>query len=463
MSGELRRRPVRAAPHVRVPFGRRLADETPVIWDSRRAINGHMLISGPSGTGKTFQLNRLIATLVQQGIGRIHVLNVHGDLCDGLPEHQVHTVRFSEQSPYGLQPLELLNDADIGGVRRRALAFIALMARQGALGQRQRPALFRLLLEGYRRFGFDADDPRTWGLDYDPRGRPGAVKRYPTLRDLKESVWRRLVAMRTGQTETATAALERVLALARRRATLRKRLQAAEGEEFDTIEAALAKARREAGDAFAEGMERVDAGTELEELILWNNADGVQSLFDRLEALDMSGIFKGDPPAFPARVPVHDYDIRALDGGEQQLFVDCLLERLYVGAKRRGESDAPVEFVVVDEADAFTCDDPDHIVNRMVKETRKFGVGMVLAGQSFEHFPNDLLTSASVKLVLGCPEMFLEQTRRRLGLAMVEAGGRKVNPLGTIRPRETAFAGITSAGDNGAIEAIRLGVLKDGG
>ena len=286
------------------------------------------------------------------------------------------------------------------------------------------------------------------------------AKRYPTLRDLKESVWKRLVMMRMGQTETCTAALERVMNLAKRRAALRKRLKTAEGEELDAIEAALAKARREASDAFAEGMERVDGGTELEELILWNNADGVHSLFDRLEALDMSGIFKGDPPAFSTRVPVHDYDIRPLDVGEQQLFVDCLLERLYVGAKRRGESDGPVEFVVIDEADVFTCDDPDHIVNRMVKETRKFGVGMVLAGQSFEHFSNDLLTSASVKLVLGCPEMFLEQTRRRLGLAMAEASGRKVNPLGTIRPRETAFAGVTSAGENGAIEAIRLCMME---
>ena len=223
MSVPQRRRHVRTAPHLRVPFGHRLDDGTPVVWDSRQAINGHMLISGPSGTGKTFQLNRLIATLAQGGASRIHVLNVHGDLCDGMPEDQVHTVRFSEQSPYGLQPLELLDDPDLGGVRRRALAFIALMALQGALGQRQRPALFRLLVEGYRRFGFYADVPTTWGLDHDPRDQPGAAKRFPTLRDLKDSVWRRLVMMKMGQTQTTTAALEKVVTLAKRRAQLRKR------------------------------------------------------------------------------------------------------------------------------------------------------------------------------------------------------------------------------------------------
>ena len=92
----------------------------------------------------------------------------------------------------------------------------------------------------------------------------------------------------------------------------------------------------------------------------------------------------------------------------------------------------------------------------MVKELRKFGVGMVLAGQSFEHFSDDLLMSASVKLVLGCPEMFLDQTRRRLGLPMVEQDGRKVNPLSVIRPRQTAFAGVAMAGENQPIAEIRL-------
>lgn len=456
VSAPYRQRRIQPAPHVRIPFGRTLDEGAPVVWDSHTAINGHMLISGPSGTGKTYQLNRLIAGLARQGVPRIHVVNVHGDLTDGLPEHQVHTVRFTEQSPYGLQPLELLDDPSVGGVRRRALAFINLMARQGALGQRQRPALFRLLVEGYARFGFLPDDPRTWTLAYDPRGRKDLVKRYPTLLDLKESVWKRLVAMKLGQPGTTTAALEKVCVLARRRAQLRKRRDASDGEDLDKIEAALSKAREEASAAFAEAMDRMDTGCELEEFVHWDNVAGVQSLYDRLAALEMAGIFKGDPPSFPSETVVHDYDIKSLLQGEQQLFVDCLLERIYVGAKLRGESEGPVEFVVIDEADVFTTDDADHIVNKSVKELRKFGVGMVLAGQSFEHFPTDLLTSASVRLVLGCPELFLESTRRRLGLPMTRVDKKMVNPLSGIRPRETAFAGVASSGDPGAMVAIRL-------
>jgi len=51
-----RRRHVHTMPHVRVPFGHRLLDQAPVVWDSKTAIKGDMLISGSSGIGTTFQL-----------------------------------------------------------------------------------------------------------------------------------------------------------------------------------------------------------------------------------------------------------------------------------------------------------------------------------------------------------------------------------------------------------------------
>jgi len=62
-----RHRHVHAAPHLRIPFGHRLADGQPVFWDSKGATNGHMLIAGPSGTGKTYQLNAMLAALARQG------------------------------------------------------------------------------------------------------------------------------------------------------------------------------------------------------------------------------------------------------------------------------------------------------------------------------------------------------------------------------------------------------------
>ena len=85
-----------------------------------------------------------------------------------------------------------------------------------------------------------------------------------------------------------------------------------------------------------------------------------------------------------------------------------------------------------------------------------FGVGIILAGQSFKHFSDDLLMSVSVKLMLGCLEMLLDGTRRRLGLPKAEQDGREVNLLSTIRPRQTVFASVAIAGESRPIAEIRL-------
>ena len=455
----IRGRNVKEAPRLRIPLGTRIDTGEPVVWDSKVAINGHFIAVGPTGSGKTHQLNRIMAAMVEQGIRRIHVLNVHGDLCQGIPEHLVHTVHFSDYSPYGLQPLELLNDSDIGGVRRRAQAFIRLLMRQGALGARQKPALYRLLLDGYRKFGFYHDRPETWTLDFDPRpgASPDRPKRYPTLTDLKNSVWLRLVAMKTGQTQTAAAAMEKVFKLARKRHALGKKLHLADAEDQQKVMQQIEKAQDDAVKAFEEAVYAVQDGDELSEAVLWDNADAIQSLYDRIESLEASGIFKGTPPAFSRLAPVRDYNIKALEDTEQQLFVDCLLEKIYVAAKQRGESDGPLEFVILDEASLFVMEDPQHILNKMVKQLRKFGVGVVLAAQDFKHFSDDLLNSAAVKLVLGCPDMYLEETRKRLALPMMDMKGiGKVNPISMIRPKHTAFAGVVTAGANSPMSQVLL-------
>lgn len=58
--------------------------------------------------------------------------------------------------------------------------------------------------------------------------------------------------------------------------------------------------------------------------------------------------------------------------------------------------------------------------------------------------------------MLGCPEMFLEQTLRRLGLRLVEQDRRKIDLLSPIRPQQTAFAGVPMSGENDAISASQL-------
>lgn len=514
-----------------LPFGEHARFSHGIAFDSHTAVNGHMLVAGPSGTGKSHQLNRMILRLAEQGAKQIFVIDIHGDLADfddlrrfrttPIPNNLVQTIKFGEQTRYGLPPLDLLDDPE-GGPRKRANAFINLMQRQGALGPKQKTALFRLVIDLYKQHGFLMDDPSTWTLHNDPRqghykpkvvvARPGmialpgldwfdknetekaalkrdygvqfngatkcwevaeghplasqaaehwgasGVKRFPTLSDVRRHLWNRLVMMKTGQSAPAIRALDKVMSLASKRARLRsRRLNEAGQDDLDKLEQTLAKVQHESVELFKEGMEKVDSGQELEELLLWDSADAVKGLFDRIEALERSGIFKGHPPPFDLNVPIWHYNIKSLSDDEQMLFVDVLLERIFMESKFRGEADGPDTFIFLDEAHKFVVDDGDHVINRLVKESRKFGIGLILSSQAFVHFSDDLLMSSGVKLVLGCPEMYREPMRRKLGLEMVELkNGRKVNPLALIRPKDTAMVSISTSGENTPMSDIKI-------
>jgi|GEM_PF-1393373 len=498
-------------------------------FDSRTAVNPHMLLAGPSGSGKSHQLNRIILTLAEQG-AQVYAVDIHGDLGDfsdiapfrdadkPIPDDLVHTIDFGDQTQHGLPPLDLLPGI---GPRKRANSFISLLDRQSFLGPKQKTAMHRLLMDLYKHHGFHQEDPKTWTLDNDPRSkqaanvtpRPGMVaipglnwfeknaaekaalketyalsfngtgtikfwevpeahpmaadaaarwgvadgKRYPTLADVRRHLWDRFVMMKTGQTEQAIRALDKVITLASKRARLRTRkMTDALAEEMEKIDSQLSKAQADSLAAFEEGMEKIDSGQELEELLLWDSADAIKGLFDRIEALERSGIFQGNPPPFSPDIPVWRYNIKTLSDEEQVLFVDVLLEHIFAQAKSRGEADGPDTFILIDEAHKFVTDDGEHIINRIVKEARKFGLGIILASQAFVHYSDDLMMSSGLKVVLGCPEMYREPMRRKLGLDMIDLGGKKVNPLALIRQKSTAMISISTAGENAPMADIRI-------
>lgn len=442
------------------------AKGAPVVWDSSRTINPHCMVLGDSGVGKTFRLLRMIRDIYASTDGRvrIHVLDAHGDmLVDG-----ASTVKFSESTDYGFNPLEVNPDHDFGGVRKRVQSFVSAINRTShKLGPRQESVLRNILMDLYSFHGFKADDPASWVIrppEIAPEQAPGRIylevpfeekerakaagaqwdgvakgwyvaegghegallrwgpkqygRRHPTVLDALRFARKRLNAMFFGVNNATMHYLEDANRLAK--TMLAKQMAAARrGEDIEGVEKLekdIESAKTKFFDAIRGYLQSMRTGRELEDCIRYDSSDVLKSVVDRLENLNAIGIFRSTPPPFNPRSAIWHYDIKALSDEEKRLFVTFRLESIFARAIERGMSDRVVEVVVIDEADLYTSDDSDHILNKLVKEGRKFGISLILASQAPTHFSDNLLSGVAVRVVLGVDKFHWPVLTKKLGI-----------------------------------------------
>ena len=93
-----------------------------VRWREDEVINGHVLIAGGSGTGKTHNIRKMCHQLTKSNSGplKIHVFDVHDDI--EIPG--ASDVIFSEATSCGLNPLTVDPHPHTGGVRKAIQNFI---------------------------------------------------------------------------------------------------------------------------------------------------------------------------------------------------------------------------------------------------------------------------------------------------------------------------------------------------
>ena len=389
-----------------------------VKWDSKRAINAHMLIVGKSGTGKTYTLREIIRQLQEQGNGkvRIRIIDVHGDIdIEG-----GSSVKFSESSPYGFNPLAVNGDPDFGGVRKRIQSFMsALNKTSRKLGPKQESVLRNILLDLYAANGFYEKDPNTWTI-YDKNGNRlqhnGKPKKFPTLEDAYRYANFKHKAMFLGTSNKAVLNLEEVNKLAKQLYIKQKNIhKAGSSEESDVLKKELETKGEAAVEAYRKYIESIENGMELTDLIKYDSIDSIKSIVDRLGNLVSSGVFKNEEPKFDPKSMIWRYDIKALTNlDEKKLFVYVLLEEIFSQRVEKGMQDDVVELVFLDEANLFFSDEADNIINIISKEARKFGLGLCCASQSQTHFSEDFTSSVGTKLLLGLDHMFWDGSVRKL-------------------------------------------------
>ena len=442
----------------------------PVVTDSETAVNGHALIVGMTGAGKTFTLKRMIremvATADPAAPPRIYVFDMHGDIdIEG-----ASTVRFSEQTGYGLNPLRVNPDPHFGGVRKRVQGFIGTMNRvMRELGPKQEAALRNILYDVYARHGFRADDPSTWHVDdsephllsdgsdgrlyidvpigekddakalgarWEPTERcwyvdandyEGAITRWPpkllsrTHPAISDVLRMARYIMQMSFLGSGQEAITRLAVANKASAAYQRKVYEAmragdRGFRDEKLQADIEKAKVKAIEAYTEYVTSIATGREIDDVMRYDSTDVLKSVVDRLENLNAIGIFKAKPPPFDPKAPVWRYDIRALGKDEQKLFVLFRLEEIFADAVQRGEQRSMRDVIFLDEAHKFFDDDPDNIINTVAKEARKFGVGLNCISQSPTHFTEDFIAAVATKVILGIDELYWKGSASKMRL-----------------------------------------------
>lgn len=135
--------------------------------DASNVGNGHLIITGESGSGKSHMVRRVVQWLAQENPSRqgkhIYVLDLHGDMhIDGVEENVIDFT--GRNSPHGINPFEFDMDERNGGcgVQNEMIVAMIKKAFLPKMGSRQEALLRQLVNDCYRIKGIDDDDPLTW-------------------------------------------------------------------------------------------------------------------------------------------------------------------------------------------------------------------------------------------------------------------------------------------------------------
>lgn len=439
-------------------FAKKRGVETPVEFDLKKLVNPHMLLLGGSGVGKSFTLQRFVQQAISQDSSvRFVIYDVHGDM--GMEGESC--VRFSEIAPYGLNPLRIDSNPETGGVRNAIQTFIEVLeTATRKLGDNQENVLRELLKDVYLNMGFDDKDPSTWtlsgslsGVDaksnriyldvpYKDKDKASALgarwdksqsswyvqseqyqgdllqwkviekqKRFPTLVDVYQYAKSLLEQMTLGSEQKAMKALaatnKAAQALQRKQFQYLKARRTMVGFVDDELEEQLELAKVKAVECYTEYVNSIKTGNELELTMKYHSVDTLRSVVTRLENLSSKGIFKAQTPPFDLNARILRYDLSALRSPEQKMFVFFHLQELFDTHKAAGIAPSMRTVAMVDELGMYTAGmslDTDSIFTRIVKEARKFGLGLWTAAQSTDDVPKKLISSLAVKIILGIDE-----------------------------------------------------------
>lgn len=420
----------------------------PFIWDLGQLANGHVGITGTSGSGKTYQIRRFAEAFASDPQTRISIFDYHGDIdISGASE-----VLFSESTRYGYNPFVVNPDPHYGGLRKSANHIIDIMSTNRKLGEQQAAVLRQLVMDCYGLKRMYQDKPASWIKRnapevecqelYNKREWSTLAQCYPTLTDLERLIAKKLKSGLFGLDENnqANQALRAFEGFMRAARALDKAKERNTREDTEKTQQALEKARDNALKEYENALNQTRTGSEFDEILKYDSVDTLRSLSTRLENVKALGLFNANEPPFRGRI--HRYNIKPLASSEDELkmFVYSRMMAIFHEEMQRGESHGKIRHVIIlDEAKKFCDEESSNPINIIANEARKFGISLVLASQSPSHFSEDFINSAGTLLVQNMAPGDWQRAANKLQI--------EKSKLEYLKPRETALLKLQRVGE----------------
>lgn len=427
-------------------FGRAYHNTARIVeWnpDSSIGKNPHVLITGNSGSGKSTMLREVIRYLDHRD-KIIFVVDLHGDLqVPGVPENYIEIT--ARNPKYGINPFEFYPCPRNGGVGVQRENIVQLFKKSfvTSMGPMQEKVLKQLLTDTYAKVGISDKDVSTWD------------KPLPTMEDMKELVDTILETINTGfQFEFVKRfhyAGKQIEKLKKKIAFHQQELieiqETGEEKPTDKIQERIGSFEDEIAELveeldakweaykqyrlFGKTTERAGEDAPSMDLQFYSQKDALRALETLsvyITALYETKVFHASIP--PVVAGVNRFDISGLEHSVQVFFTDVLLQKVFRAKKLKGEYDKYPSrprgtktdtYVVIDESKLILPtgkdkESPFQAMNRIASESRKYGLGLVLASQKPTHYPQELLTNIDLKVVLTTAPNDIPQAKKLLGI-----------------------------------------------
>jgi len=409
--------------------------DTPVCYDPQDLINPHLLICGMSGTGKSYQALRFLASAAQSGI-EIDVFDAHDEL-DQIPGAKA--CLFSQATQYGFNPLVLDTDPHTGGVDRQVSFFLGLIKSiTPQFGIKQEAALRYLLVDTYAQAGISQGNRASWQKRIISEStRTTLIERqdyaalrdyYPTLEDLRAYTRRKVIALTLGSDNPCVTAFDSLTKMKRKLDALEKKLgKAVLDEDIAKLREQIEDQKQVCKESYGDFIDSMETGREIDDILKYDSVDVLTSVMQRLSVLAATGILSANEPPFgSSKVRVHQ--IKSCTHEQQVLYVKLRLQSIFDKLKRLG----PVkpgevrQIVFLDEAHKYFNNEPDDIINIIAREARKFGLGLWCASQQPTAFPESFLTNVGATMLLGIHTSYWKRAASMFRVS--EAELRSVKP-----------------------------------